>query len=992
MLALSGISTLTWEMRTSWLQSKVFAATAKRATFAVEAGAGQAVSAASGPYDERLGYARLHDITRRLRDAGLVVEAQARPSPWLSRLNQVGVFPIYREKTQAGLEIFDRSGEPLFASRYPGRAYADFENIPPLVVTSLLFVENREILDPRTPYRNPAVEWDRLAKAIVDQGRKQISHGHAGSGGSTLATQIEKIRHSPEGRTGSASDKFYQMFAATLRAYQEGEDTTQVRRQITADYINSLPLASSPGYGEVLGLGDGLWAWFGADFATVNRLLTDPQDTAEHAKAYRQVLSLLLAVNRPSHFLQRHRAQLDDRVDLFLRLLAEARLISPELRDRALATKLIFLDRAPVLPPPALAERKATDSVRGALLSLLGLDNTYQLDRLDLQVSTTLDRNVNMRATEALRSLAERDYATKAGVVGFQMLGEGPLEGVIYSFTLYEAGEGANRLLVQADNYDQPLNINQGTRLELGSTAKLRTLVTYLEVIAKLHTDLAGKDAATLKQLAQTGPDNLTRWAADYLSQGVDTSLSGILYAAMDRKYSANPGEAFFTGGGLHVFSNFDARDNGSVLPLREAFQRSTNLVFIRLMRDIASYHLYRLPNIAPDILTNPDSPQRMEYLKRFADKEGKEFLSRFYQRYRGMDPKDALDKLAKRVYPTPLRLAVTYRSVRPEDDLDDMESFLESHLAKGTAMPVKAEVLFNKYGPDQFDLNDRGYLAKIHPLELWLLEYLQKRPHATLDEIFQASGAERQLVYKWLMHGKRKFHGQNLRIRTLLEADAFAEIHKIWKRHGYPFPALTPSYASSIGSSGDNPAALAELMGIIVNGGMRYPNTRLERLRLGAGTPFETTYRYQASTAERAMPAEVAAVAKQALIAVVEQGTARRAYQSIVLSDGRTVTIGGKTGTGDNRFDTWGGRGALIESKVLSRTAAFVFFVDNRFYGTVIAYVPGKMAASHKFTSALPVQIFRHLSPTLKPLLEGHPQLSQVLQPELKSVVAQKP
>jgi membrane peptidoglycan carboxypeptidase len=975
----SGVALLGWELRTSWLQARVFSATAKRISYTVEPGFGEALQPAHGPYDERLGYARLPEMARRLREARFEVEAQARPSPWLRRLNTLGVFPIYREKTQAGLEIYDRDGEALFVARYPGRVYRDFESVPPLVVASLLFVENREILDPTTPFRNPAVEWDRLLKAVFDQGRKRIDPGYTGSGGSTLATQIEKIRHSPEGRTNSARDKFLQMLAASLRAYQEGEETWAARRQITVDYINSLPLASSAGYGEVLGLGDGLWAWFGADFEEVNQLLGEVRETPQHAEAYRQVLSLLLAVNRPSYYLQRDRSQLDARVDSYLHLLAQAGVISPRLRDLALAARPPYRDRSPSLAPPSLAERKATDSVRSALLGLLGLDNTYQLDRLDLRVTTTLDHETNRRATEVLRRLEKADYAAQAGVLGYQMLTPELTGSVIYSFTLYSAEEGVNRLLVQADNFDQPLNINQGTRLELGSTAKLRTLVTYLEIIAALHTELSGKAPEYWKELAESAPDALTRWVAGFLLADPDPTLAGVLEAAMNRTYSASPGEAFFTGGGLHVFSNFDARDNGSILAVREAFHRSTNLVFIRMMRDIVNYHLFRLPGVAPDLLTNPQSPQRAKYLARFADKEGKEFLARFYQRYRGMNPREALDKLAQRVYPTPLRLAVTYRSVRPEDGIDEFEAFLESYLARRAAMPVNVEQLYRKYGPEQFDLNDRGYLARVHPLELWLLEYLQKNPHATLEEVFQASEAERRQVYRWLTES-RKFQAQNLRIRTLLEADAFAEVHKMWKRHGYPFPALVPSYASAIGSSGDNPAALAELMGIIVNGGQRLPNTRLERLEFGVGTPHETVFRYRPAAPERIFPAPVAAVVKQALVGVVEQGTARRAYQSLRLADGRAVTIGGKTGTGDNRLETYAGQGALIGSKVVNRTAAFVFFIDNRFYGTLIAYVPGESAAAHRFTSALPVQIFRHLAPSLRALWELEPEPAPAL------------
>ena len=55
---------------------------------------------------------------------------------------------------------------------------------------------------------------------------------------------------------------------------------------------------------------------------------------------------------------------------------------------------------------------------------------------------------------------------------------------MIYSFTIYE--RGWNRIRMQTDNLDQPLDINGGARIDLGSTAKLRTLVSYLESITEI--------------------------------------------------------------------------------------------------------------------------------------------------------------------------------------------------------------------------------------------------------------------------------------------------------------------------------------------------------------------------------------------------------------------------------------------------------------------------------------------------------------------------
>ena len=64
-----------------------------------------------------------------------------------------------------------------------------------------------------------------------------------------------------------------QMTSASLRAYRDGPDTSAARRQIVVDYLNSTPLAARAGFGEVNGLGDGLYAWFGSDLEQVNRSL-----------------------------------------------------------------------------------------------------------------------------------------------------------------------------------------------------------------------------------------------------------------------------------------------------------------------------------------------------------------------------------------------------------------------------------------------------------------------------------------------------------------------------------------------------------------------------------------------------------------------------------------------------------------------------------------------------------------------------------------------
>jgi hypothetical protein len=254
------------------------------------------------------------------------------------------------------------------------------------------------------------------------------------------------------------------------------------------------------------------------------------------------------------------------------------------------------------------------------------------------------------------------------------------------------------------------------------------------------------------------------------------------------------------------------------------------------------------------------------------------------------------------------------------------------------------------------------------------VVSYLLEHPGATLGGVIEASGGQRQEVYGWLFKTRHK-GAQDSRIRSLLETEAFQEIHRSWKRLGYPFESLVPSYATAIGSSADRPAALAELIGIVLNDGVRYPSVQVEELRFAEATPYETLLRRQRESGERVLRSEVASVVRSALLEVVEKGTARRLGScKFVGADGSPVPVGGKTGTGDNRYEVYGPSGRLIESRVTNRTATFVFFIGDRFFGTVTAYAPGPQAASQSFTSSLPVQVLKGLLPDLMPLLDQPP------------------
>ena len=957
------------ELRSSWVQARLLTSLARGASFALAPGPSPTIRFPErGPYDVRLGHARLPDFLERLKDAGYGIDLQARSSDRLLGLIDLGVYSLYAEKTQAGLRILDRDGWDVYVAAHPTHVYREFADIPPLVVRSLLFLENRELLDTRAPSRNPAIEWDRTLRAALHLGVRQIHPTFPRLGGSTLATQLEKIRHSPDGVTRSVREKLRQITTASLRAYLDGRDTLAAQRRIVTDYLNSIPLAAQSGYGEVIGLGDGLWAWYGTEFEEANELLTQlrltPGDTQEleTARVYRQVVSLLVALRRPSDFLRGRPGLLTRQTDALLKALRLGGIISPRFATLAMTARP-ELRRAVDLPTVSFVDHKPATAVRASLGETLGLDTMYELDRTDLTVVTTLNQTIQQAVTEELRRLADPSYVASAGLTGDRLLRGADPSSVVYSLVLYERGSHANRLRVQADSLDQPLDVNAATKLELGSTAKLRTLATYLELVSELHADHTRHTSA-----AATAEDPLTRWAVEHFRRNPAIALDDLLEAALERRYSASPSERFFTGGGVHTFGNFDSDDNQRVMSVRHAFRRSVNLVFIRLIRDITRYHVARLAEWSPDLITDRDHPRRARLLERFADREAVVFLDEFLGKYRRVAPRAAVDTLAAHHATRPRRLAVIHRSVYPSASIDEFSAFLHRHVDMVTPQTVAA--LYREYGVDRWSLVDRGYLAGVHPLELWLLADLVQHPNHDRADVLLRSAKARQESYGWLFRTRHK-SAQDTRIRTELERDAFVEIHRRWRRLGYPFDRLVPSYATAIGSSGDNPAGLAELMGIVQNGGQRKPMRRVEALRFAEATPIETWLSPRRSAPEQVLHPTVAAVLRRELVGVVEHGTGRRIAGALTRDDGTQLEIGGKTGTGDNRVVS--GDGSI--RRILNRTATFTFLVGDRFFGTLTAYVDGKQAANYRFTSALPIQLLKHLIPTLLPIFQRPPE-----------------
>ncbi len=955
-----GLGGLAWfEARTSHFQAKYFTQQAAMLGSTLEDGASQAMgSVGVGPLDERLGYARLPEMQERLQEAGFQVLKQARWSDAMLQAQEEGIFAIYPVKHRAGLVLTDADAAPVYDFKYPQHYYERFEDIPQLLVETLLFIEDRDLLDATQPLQNPAIAPRRLMRAVLDKGLAMLGSERDVAGGSTLATQLEKYSHSPAGRTNSVEEKVRQMRSASLRAYAEGMQTMESRRTIVRNYVNSVPLGARRGRGEVHGIGDGLAVWLGLDFEQVNRVLQGPPPEygaglEGYALAYRAVLMMLLAQQRPATFLPDHIDRLDARTDVFLGLLAEHGVISERLRDAALAQRVGIAEEIPQMQVQgALANMPKTLKTWQQMLgNLLGVSGLYALERMDVSAQMTLDVEVQRAVEEILAKLTDPGEVRKRGLRERKRVGYGPADEIVYSVLLVERGQDqVDRVRVQTDTWPDDLDMNQGSMLDLGSTAKLRVLVHYLEIVEALHEELAALSSEELAAYRVRRRDNLTKWAVSYLRRNSEATVAQMLKAAMKRRYSIDPDASFMTGGGEHRFGNVveieseDGEEVGEVfLSVSDAFRVSANLPFVRMMSDIVNYHITRLPENKADILENLEDPRRAEYLDRFAGQDARKYVRRSYDRYAGLDAAEMRKTL--------------FRGARwSAADREIVEALLERKVPLEEA---------------DFGSTVRTRENAVNPLELFVVRYLLEYPEATLQEVMDASAEIRERSKPWMLWPDGEVH-QRRRIRFGLEEDAFEGILQAWQAVGYPFNRMIPSYASALGASADRPTALAELMGTIQAGGVRRPMIRIEEVRFAEGTPYETHFAWKPAAEEhRVMSVEVAEVLQEALADVAKRGTGRHGRWSFRDSEGNRLEVRGKTGTGDNRHRLYNRNGRVVGSRTTNRTATWMFTIGDCLYGTIVAYVPGEEARRHTFMSELVVRVLAELKPALEPLVE---------------------
>jgi hypothetical protein len=345
------------EMRTSRFQSREISKFAQTLSYELKPGPSDAIHyPGAGPFDLRLGYSSLGEFLPRLLKRDFVIEAQTRFSPALMNYTDRACSCPIPRKSRRGYRL------PIAAPRRCTSTTIRNNSIPALPrsrrwwSTACCLSRTAFCSTPDNPWptcrglaalrHGGLVPGCQVAARTRPVRRWQYS-GHAAG----------KYRHSPDGLTVNGAEKIRQMISASVRAYQAGPQTLEARQNIVRDYLNSVPLSAVPGHGEVHGMAEGLRVWYGSDFNQANEALTstatDPQTMAAKGLALREMLSLMIAQRRPSHYLTKGRDELADLTDSHIRLLAQNGVIDAPFAAAALASKVTYRDWAtqPTIQP-----------------------------------------------------------------------------------------------------------------------------------------------------------------------------------------------------------------------------------------------------------------------------------------------------------------------------------------------------------------------------------------------------------------------------------------------------------------------------------------------------------------------------------------------------------------------------------------------------------------------------------------------------------------
>lgn len=164
-----------FEVRQAYWQTRLIVPYAQSLTYeVVDHKASLVLYPQEGPFDQRLGYVRLPQFLSSLQKQGMVIDRQAEFSDPLGRYVLKGFNPPYIEKHQ-GAAVKGLPSDGFYQYTYPERIYPSLDDVPTSVLNSLLYIEDRELMQPDSPPRTQSSigrDWlkrycSRLAKRWI---------------------------------------------------------------------------------------------------------------------------------------------------------------------------------------------------------------------------------------------------------------------------------------------------------------------------------------------------------------------------------------------------------------------------------------------------------------------------------------------------------------------------------------------------------------------------------------------------------------------------------------------------------------------------------------------------------------------------------------------------------------------------------------------------------------------------------------------------------
>ena len=152
--------------------------------------------------------------------------------------------------------------------------------------------------------------------------------------------------------------------------------------------------------------------------------------------AFKQMLTLLVSVRSPSVFLVEERASLEEKVGQYARLMAKEGIIDWEFATALQETPAQFLEAAPLPPQPSSRKNKAANAIRITMMDYLGVTNLYDLNRLHLEIQSTIDVPLENKVTDFLNSLSDPNVIKRQGLDGEHLLENGDQKKLFTPFFL----------------------------------------------------------------------------------------------------------------------------------------------------------------------------------------------------------------------------------------------------------------------------------------------------------------------------------------------------------------------------------------------------------------------------------------------------------------------------------------------------------------------------------------------------------------------------